>query len=267
MTTSQGSDRIDSIIRRISWAEKRLRELRADMESHFQKNPVVLRSDPQDGPSSEYLIKVEKAVLPDFISVGFRVGEIVHALRGALDMSVWHLAVLGHGSDPPPKDWKVQFPIDLSGDSFTKGPPEAIQSLTRCPQAIIEWSQPYHGRNAPNPELLAILRWLSNTDKHRVITPVAVIPASFQPLGEIVTSGATQLQEFHTGETVEDGATVYKLVFDQATQVQMNLNCTIQVSIDLAGCDPPGPRVEMVAFLNSLMREVGELIRSLRPFF
>jgi hypothetical protein len=116
---------------------------------------------------SEYVFLGEVTKPTAYLSV--IIGEVVHDMRSALDHLAWQLALL---TTPTPYDL-TQFPIALTPGEFgRKRGQEMIQDLLPKHRALIETFQPYHRvdrSDAFGPPALRDLRFLSNTDKHRLL--------------------------------------------------------------------------------------------------
>jgi hypothetical protein len=104
------------------------------------------------------------------------VGEAIQNLRSALDHAVYALA-------PKRQRNRTQYPIftdecefQVIGSTLLPGVPPAIR-------ALIQESQPYRCLpQAPDLDSLEILRTLSNIDKHRELTALAVA-IEFESIG------------------------------------------------------------------------------------
>jgi hypothetical protein len=96
-------------------------------------------------------------------------GDFVHNVRGALDLVTWRLARRKLGRDPTEKEAKsIQFPITSRPEYFASS--AVLKFIETDPRQEIEGLQPYHGSD-PAKHPLALLHWLSNRDKHRLLTP------------------------------------------------------------------------------------------------
>ncbi len=103
--------------------------------------------------------------------LGVLVGDFLHNLRCVLDHLVWQLVLLNE-QEP---SYRHQFPITDKPGAFA-GATDSLRGVATEHQALIEQFQPYHvdGGN-PSQHMLAVLRDLSNIDKHRFVHPVLVI--------------------------------------------------------------------------------------------
>jgi len=151
----------DTARRKLSWAEKRLAELNAELADFRYRNPYkkVVELHP-DLPRHTIHKVVPSEPIPN--STIDLAAEVVGALRTALDSSVFDIALAGGVSDPR----NAAFPFagtlgEMAGAlGRCKDIPEPIKSLM-CGFA------PYRGGN----ETLWALNKLCNTDKHRILQP------------------------------------------------------------------------------------------------
>lgn len=147
---------------------------------------VSAEIDPESG---YHVFRIESVpeLDPIIMQLGLGVGDVIHNLRGALDHLFWQLACF-HTNGSPPDPRLVQFPMDDDPGWFPKRPVRA--DLDPAHWDIIETHQPYHGQDGrpdswvgPHIHPLALLRNLSNDDKHKVTPPVLAIPSGLDFFG------------------------------------------------------------------------------------
>jgi hypothetical protein len=112
------------------------------------------------GQSGECVVKIERIpepVPPDVVVV---IGEIVQNLRSALDYLAHEMTAVGEGRFDD-----SQWPI-AKNSSDLKRFEKTLKRVTSEHRALIERLQPHDGRNVE----MAVLRDLSNTDKHRLLS-------------------------------------------------------------------------------------------------
>ncbi len=115
-------------------------------------------------------------------AVALIVGDCVHNIRSALDHLAYQLALL-HKDGKVNSPYSVQFPIANTAERFTIEAKKGLGEVMQEYQKVIESYQPYHGL-AGRPDSwsgsythqLSLLQELSNTDKHRLLNPVLLIP-------------------------------------------------------------------------------------------
>jgi hypothetical protein len=154
------------------------------------KEPVPLIARKDETQPGQYI--VHAGALPDFTEWGAIIGDAIHDLRSPLDHLAWAVVVRHLGGEPDcPR--KVSFPIVDCAEWFENT--YTVQQLDSALRARFEFYQPYKGAKAPptattESEIihpLALLRDLSNDDKHKVITPFVAwnqaIQINADPLG------------------------------------------------------------------------------------
>lgn len=140
---------------------------------------VFLDSDPYrvdvqlDAEKRRHVYRLEVRELPP-ISLGILLGDFAHNLRSALDHLAWQLALLGPTAPDPLTDFPIYVSGSYGGYMRFKGRKRLAGNL---PVAIrddvmseIDSLQPYRGGDSV--ALLALLYWLSNTDKHKIVLPL-----------------------------------------------------------------------------------------------
>lgn len=107
-------------------------------------------------------------------------GDIVHNYRSCLDNLAW--ALVSRGGTPPEKlnesqQRNVSFPIRGHRNDFNSAVKKTLPGVRRADIKFVRIVQPYH--HAPSKQrrhCLALLRDLSNGDKHRTIQPMWALP-------------------------------------------------------------------------------------------
>ena len=99
------------------------------------------------------------------IELGLILGDYITNLRAALDHLVWQLVLLA-GNTPTKTN---QFPIVNTEAQFESAKTRQLRGVAPTQVESIGEVQPYTHPVDPEEHPLALLRWLSNTDKHQVI--------------------------------------------------------------------------------------------------
>lgn len=115
------------------------------------------------------------------VDLALTLGECVHALRGALEYITWQLALKAKGREPTDKEArKIAFPICDEPEWFSDS--AVLDHIEEEAAKELALHQPYAEKlgGAHDPASLALLRDLSNQDKHRliVVTAHAMNPAT-----------------------------------------------------------------------------------------
>ena len=123
---------------------------------------------------------VRNAPIPEN-DLAFELGEMFYQLRAALDHLVYKATVLKHGSEPPPHENIVAFPICPNSDTFNRNP----VNKPPFPNQLAVWLeniQPYNVGKHRGTETeffiraLIILHDCARKDRHRRLHIVAAIP-------------------------------------------------------------------------------------------
>jgi len=125
-----------------------------------------------DSDASEYVFSLNGD--PPDPRIGLIVGEFGHNLRAALDNLLWQLVLLRGGS--PTR--KTQFPIYESRERYQSSL-GMLRGISADDRALIEAYQPFQIGNGAPDAYLALLAWLSNVDKHRVLHIGGAFPRRF----------------------------------------------------------------------------------------
>lgn len=102
---------------------------------------------------------------------GLRVGDIVHNMRSGLDALVYELALRNSGEPTEAQATDLQFLIcDTEGEFFGRCR-RRHGRMSLAAQEGIAFVQPFRRPRAGSKNELAVLRDLSNVDKHRHLLP------------------------------------------------------------------------------------------------
>ena len=155
--------------KKLAWAHKRFDALESEFRAFIEQGDaytLVRKYDPQQGCYIAYLKEVGSTPA----DWSLMLGEIVHAMRSALDALMYALAVKNLGRNPTDREViQIQFPIV---DELKDWPGECGRRLKHVHpdvRTFIETLQPYHRPDKAYRSNLAVLRDLSNVDKHRHI--------------------------------------------------------------------------------------------------
>jgi hypothetical protein len=169
------SDHLQGCWEKRDRAEEVLEALNREAETGAKDPANVLSLFTQiDAKGTHYNLIVVEVWKAPVLRWGVMIGEIVHNLRSALDHLAYQLVLTGEcGQTLPRQRWRnIYFPIcdrksDFRGQLAEKLPGVGLRQL-----ALIEREQPYKTYYVIDRSPLRRLRILSNTDKHRVVTPL-----------------------------------------------------------------------------------------------
>jgi hypothetical protein len=149
---------------------------------------IGIKADPQTREGILYISKMR-----DLSEINRQTaliaGDVIHNLRSALDHLVYQLAV-EHTNDNIVDPNATQFPIcdrrgrspdkkGRGGSGFRREAKRHLGEVDLLHRARIESFQPYPRRKGRNFLYLRLLRDLDNRDKHRLLVPSIIAPASF----------------------------------------------------------------------------------------
>jgi hypothetical protein len=212
----------------------------------------------------EFLARDDPAPSP--LHLGVIVGDFLHNLRCVLDHLVWQLVEL-NGQEPTNHN---QFPIFDKRANYKAKAGRYLRGVAADHQALIETFQPYRLNGDPKYDYLAMLRDLSNIDKHRFVHPVVIVgegekrEVQFTELG--VTTDALFRMEHYLTYTV---FTSFEKLFPLPAHAVDNaivsaVNDAIQTGIDLTGQRPEAALVAAIANADSLRRRRATAAREVR---
>jgi hypothetical protein len=196
----------------------------AELRAYIASDPyeVVPKFDPESG-WHDVLVKV----MPPPAVFGLIVGEAAHNLRSVLDHLAWQLANL---DGDPPEPNRVQFPICATKpDDFLNL--KRLNGMREPHRAILELMQPY---NAPDrPQVLEMLAWVSNTDKHRLLHTTATTGEQFVPHFIEARAGyALSNTEFGYRGILEDETKIGRVLVTPASdELQVNMQIAPMIGI------------------------------------
>jgi hypothetical protein len=196
------------------------------------------------------------------------IGDCIHNFRCALDYLVYAVAVCEAGTDPPPYERCLAFPItDCRNDFDDSVRRRMLGSISDPVRTVFELLQPYNRSHPTLPPVLAILRSFNNADKHRLISLVYGTTGSGETgFGGVSPPGAKWKPVINTGE-LKDGAEVCAMICDRpAPNMDFNDPIGVEVNISLwhGKRDPSGPdgseRSDFSALLDVMAEEVRKVI-------
>lgn len=180
------------------------------------------------------------------------VGEFLHDLRSALDHLAWQLVLINGGS--PTRATVFPLGVDPSShESVAGGVSSRAQSLIRAAQTCHQVGE--DRRLHP----LAMLRHLSNVDKHRQVPLQAVRLRNIATMGD----GQSFSGECRLSEVAEDFATL-KFV---STDASIDMEGTMVVAVHLERYEGDRNGIPAVTCLRELHGFVSGLIDSFEGCF
>ena len=171
-----------SVALKLDRADEHVQALHVAHQKFLATNPYVARrvieGGPREGEGTDHIFVWERYVEPP-PCLGLIAGDAIHNARAALDHLAFalaqHGAAVGRQTMTEADETGIQFPITRSYGQFkyqlSKG---RLKYVAADARTLIEARQPYRLSPA-DPDLSPLMRIanLDNTDKHRIIVPIA----------------------------------------------------------------------------------------------
>lgn len=158
---------LSSVHLKLDRANEHIETFRLNLEAFLEGDPAPFdfRTEEPSSPdkSGEYVLYaiVREPPPREFALV---IGDAIQNMRIALEYLAYELS-----SPKARKNGSTAFPIY---EDATKFNPSGIASVKGNERALIERVQPYAASKIPSNDPLAILRKLSNLDKHQLLVPM-----------------------------------------------------------------------------------------------
>jgi hypothetical protein len=210
--------------------------------------------DPNTNWYTVYAIVEEEP--PD--RLGVILGDVLHNTRSALDHLVWQLVILD-GGIPKGGSRGNAFPISMTEAAWETAKGQHLAGVSEAHRNILEKTQPFKADN-PDLSLFGWLRYLSDTDKHQVVHPMASIIHD-DPTGAVsfeVTHGPGKVVKEQWQETwFSHGAELLRCKVEPVTpdtEVEMIGDVKLRVAFGERRARETLPKLLMAA-AESLVRE------------
>lgn len=174
------------------------------------------------------------------------IGDAIHNIRSALDHLVYELA-----SPSERNTGRTEFPIFSDEGQFKKHSPAMLKGITGDARTLIQRVQPYIASNPPRHDPLAILKKLSNLDKHRLLVPMI---AAVSEIDSMVASDNAEIRfEFLEPGPVEHDARIMAFTAtprDPSVEMPVSTQTALQIGLRDTGADDL--RLEVIRLLGML---------------
>jgi len=226
---------LEGVRAKLDRADEHLNTLADEIQAFISRDPQpfglsVPYFDPTTDWHTVYAIVEEKP--PE--RLGVILGDVLHNTRSALDHLIWQLVILS-GGKPKGGPRGNAFPIAKTEASWRTAQGQHLAGVTEAHRAIIEKTQPFKTDN-PNQSPFEWLRFLSDTDKHQVVHPIAGIIHD-DPIGTVsfhVTRGPGEVvREQWQAEWFSHGAELLRCKVEPMTpdtEVEMVGNVKLRVA-------------------------------------
>jgi hypothetical protein len=223
--------------------------------------PLRIQDEPETGGKT-----VRVGALPNKTQEwGLLIGDAVHNLRCALDHVWWALAIKHLDREPTEQEApSIQFPILEPGGNWDPGnyPSWVGEEATE----IVAEAQPRNGLDGDEVHPLAVLRVLSNADKHRVIpTTVHVLTQTSITLRRTPDATETLTGNLGTGHTLGDKPVQEGDVVFTIPAGSLLLRPDVKYEADLTGYVAISGRWDAVAILDAIGTWAATLVHRLEP--
>jgi hypothetical protein len=227
-------------------AQQQLLGLGHALMTFAEREPYQLaeRVEPHpDGELADYLYIVTelRPTRPEFAA---QIGEILHNFRSALDYLVYAAATR--------HSWTTQFPIFHHASDWPKKSGPMLRAVPQRYVRIVEEVQPYH-LPTPLEHVLAKLNYLSNTDKHRLLTTTATALSDAAPtfLPERDVASIVDVA-FNVG-VLEEGTELVRLVIEPSgPDPAVTMSGVFRLAITFRDPYPPGRAIDGESVMHVL---------------
>ncbi|WP_312099755.1 hypothetical protein [Corynebacterium dentalis] len=156
---------------RISRAQENIKEFAQLLSEYLENRPARIRVNVDT--QGHGTIRVERREpIPGQLSI--LLGEALQNLRAGLDNCLYAVAIIDSGTNPPPGDSQLQWPIALSPKEWTANK-KRLQYLSPHLIEALHRIQPFQAEN-PGWNSLRILHDLARIDRHRAAHELAMRP-------------------------------------------------------------------------------------------
>jgi hypothetical protein len=224
-------DVLDGARAKIARAWDHLDTLDVETAAFVDGNPVTIVSE-YEAETCKFTFRLAQPSRAPSLRWGVIVGDVLHEASSALDHVAWQFA-LKKRTDPRRQ---TAFPVCVAeGDWERKQTRAMVQHIGTEDRDWIKGKQPYPAPDGERPETHAhaMLRKLSNMDKHQVLHAALLVPLDIDAepvLGPDI--GRLNEIELFINNPVEDGA-VFACAFVTPSgpkpQMQMNANLALYV--------------------------------------
>jgi len=241
-------------------ADHHIHALYDEIQVWIGKEPYSLAEhDNPDKTERRFRIKVNHP--PDVLGWGVQIGDAIHNLRSALDLIAWQAA----GGDGVAPDW-TEFPIFKDKSLYFRerrpGGLSKIKGVTEPRyRAIFEKCQPWCNPDGHDRDALWMLHEFDRIDKHRVVTPVVMVP--LRSTGQIRVTYPTEeaanaadstppLMVTQPQTPVQEGTEIFRVI-TPSPFVEMEMDSDFNLGVSLEYGDAARPHRGGFSFLLKKM--------------
>jgi hypothetical protein len=232
------------------------------VEGFFEEDfELAIFNGEANAQRTKYVLRVERVRRYPVREWGIIIGDAIHCYRSALDQLVYAFA-----HDP---SHQTSYPICVTEKEWTTKAPAQYWSCAAPFVRLLDKTQPYH-REDPSKHPLAVLRALSNLDKHRGIPTVSLVADSAE-FHVHATQGIRKWNSIkaNIGAPYEAGAVVAeaKIVPDDSglePKMDMHIDSTVDVAFGQIGAIPSLRNRLVVDVIEEVADYVGKVLSVVR---
>ena len=243
---------LSSVQLKLDRAEHHIESLRAEIQAFRQREPKPFGYRTEERPrpdgSVEYVLYAIVREYPPS-TWALIIGDAVQNIRAALEHLAYEL------STPAGRRRGTAFPIFDDERGFRAGGERKIATIESDERRLIERVQPYNAAKVAANDPLAVLRKLSNLDKHRLlVTTVAAVSEQETWVGS--DNAEICFTFFETGPVKHDAKIVVVTATPKDPAVKMNVHPETDLEVHVADTGIVGYRIEAVDLLRMLHHHV-----------
>jgi len=243
---------------KLTRADEHLESLRTEIQWWAASHPYRITRE-RDEDSGFTVFYAEPFGEPP-LKLSLIIGDILGNLRSCLDYLAQTLSVRGFGGPlSEGAERACHFPICESQKTFAEARRSVIPRVEAAPLAAIERLQPYHRGKDRESDPLAILKTLSDFDKHRRL-PLIAQRAALGAADVLATEWSADEFELTFPSVFEAKTELFRsrgLTDRTGSEVEVDFSLTLDVAFaDGAPRAVAGERV--IAVMETLWRHVAE---------
>lgn len=236
---------------KLNRAREHIETLRSQTDTFIKREPAPFdfrtKRTPRPDESVDYVLYAVVREKPP-PALALLIGDAIQNMRAALDHLVYELA-----TPKGRRTKRLQFPIFTDECEFKVRGKEQISSITDDERALIERVQPYKAAHIASDDPLAILRKLSNRDKHRLLIPL-ITAANRRDSWVTSDNAEITITFFEPGPVKHDAQIMAFTARPQDPAKEMYVNTQSGLHIQLGNTGVATPRdedaVEMLDFIH-----------------
>lgn len=156
---------VDIVWARLQRCEDHFNSFRTVWDEHLADQPHSVKVE-VDKAGNGSIVLVRHKEPP--ITLSLFLGEFLYELRAALDNTLYAVAIIDSGENPPPKAGSLEWPICHDEKAWKNQRQRRLSALSNELQDALYRIQPFNAES-PAWNCLAILNDMARTDRHRAV--------------------------------------------------------------------------------------------------